>query len=377
MSTSQPTVAMDQGPANSADSVRRQIRICVVSEGMTDSPDEGIKKFATSLVKGLGGYAKACGIAIRNDDLNQQDISSIDANKLFLTPALWRQVRSFSPDVICYVPTASDTMFSYIRLKVLSVVNPGAATMMVALQPRPYGRLSQMIKRALAPDLVLVQSSARANELEAFGIRAACIPSGVDMERFTPVDLDAKAALKTRLGLPIDEYLVLHVGHITADRNLMSLIEVQRDHQVVMVTGNSVGEDREVRRLLDNAGVIVFDHYIDAIEEVYQAADCFIFPVVSDQGSIEMPLSVLEAMACNMPVVATRFGGIEEMFERGGDLEAAGLFLADGVEDIPALIAKSQMLTTARTRELVQPYSWSGVAVRLVEEAHTIVGNIA
>lgn len=53
-------------------------------------------------------------------------------------------------------------------------------------------------------------------------------------------------------------------------------------------------------------------------------ADCYLFPVRDDIASIDLPLSVLEAMSCNLPFITTRFGGLDEVFEEG-----EGLFFLD------------------------------------------------
>lgn len=350
----------------------RHLRICVVSEGMSDSPDEGIKKFATRMVEALGCTGDVLGISL-SESCDLPNIVTAKANRLFLNADLWSRVRSFEPDVICYIPTASDTIFSHLRLKLLSSMWRTAATVLIALQPRPRGGVSQWLSRKLAPDLVLVQSKARSLRLERAGLETSWIPSGVDLERFTPVSTVARAALRKEYGLPEDAFLVLHVGHVTRNRNLTLLTEIQREYQVVMVTGNSVGEDQDVRRSLDAAGVIVFDRYLEAVEEIYQSADCFLFPVISEQGSIEIPLSVLEAMACNLPVVSTRFGGIEDLVGPSGSMGEAGLFLADEESELPSLVHDALHHATVRTREIVQPYSWPQVAARLLKESARVI----
>ena len=346
-------------------------RVCVVSEGITDFADEGIKKFASTLVQAFGSYTQVLGISL-GEPSKALNVVNHSTNKLLLSPSLRRQVRSFAPDIIFYVPTASNTVFSFLRLKILASYYPQAATILVALQPRTHGRLGQWLNRRMAPDLVFVQSRARAARIQASGLRADWIPSGVDVERFTPVSADIRKTLRAKHGLPQDTFLALHVGHISKERNIPALLEIQRDHQVVFVTGNSVGEDSEMRRRLDEAGVIVLDQYLDAIEEIYQAADCYVFPVSSETGSIETPLSVLEAMACNLPVVSTRFGGLEDLFDSSDSRAEAGLTLIDDLQGLGAAIAQVRANPVAGTRELAQRYSWGSIASRLLNESYEI-----
>ena len=44
-------------------------------------------------------------------------------------------------------------------------------------------------------------------------------------------------------------------------------------------------------------------------------SDLYVFPVVNNTEAIDMPLSVLEAMSCSLPVISTRFGGLVDYFE--------------------------------------------------------------
>jgi len=343
------------------------LRVCVLSEGMTEKPDEGIRKFASSIVPALGRRCDVLGMSI-NGDPGNLDMASARVNKLFLNLGLWKEIRRFAPDVICYIPTASDTIFSLIRLRMISMPFRNAATVLVALQPRPHGGIGRHLAKRLSPDLILVQSMARATELRALGMSVDRLPSGVDLERFRPVSEERRKALRIKYGLPQDRFLVLHVGHITRQRNIEMLVELQRRCQVVVVSGESVGEDVKLASALSDSGVIVFGDYLESVEEIYQAADCYIFPVLSDQGSIEFPLSVLEAMACNLPVVTTLFGGLKDVVSDINSHADAGFFMTSEAEQLPDLVAQVKNMTSVSTRDLAAPFSWENVVDRLLEE---------
>jgi glycosyltransferase involved in cell wall biosynthesis len=109
---------------------------------------------------------------------------------------------------------------------------------------------------------------------------------------------------------------------------------------------------------------MVITDYVEHIEELYALSDCYVFPTNPKDRtkSIEGPLSVLEAMSCNLPVITTRFGALPRMFGESHD----GLFFVDGDEDIPEII---DLLKTNRikikTREAVSSYSWERIGSRL------------
>jgi glycosyltransferase involved in cell wall biosynthesis len=99
----------------------------------------------------------------------------------------------------------------------------------------------------------------------------------------------------------------------------------------------------------------VLHTYLPNIEDLYRASDLYLFPVHEGSGSIEFPLSVLEAMACNLPVLATRFGALPESFPEGFGLR----YLAQG-ENVGDAVT-GLFSEPPRTRELVAAYSWDAV----------------
>jgi glycosyltransferase involved in cell wall biosynthesis len=172
----------------------------------------------------------------------------------------------------------------------------------------------------LKPDLVLAQS----DEAEAIYSRLGCnimpfVYSGVDIKRFHPVSKKEKEELRARYGVESDKFVVLHVGPVKKSRNLECLRKIQgdSDNQVLLVGRPATKYEREVADVLGKAGVVVTQAYNPRIEEFYALSDCYIFPTTDAAGSIDIPLSVLEALACGLPVVSTRFGGLPRIFSEG------------------------------------------------------------
>ena len=119
---------------------------------------------------------------------------------------------------------------------------------------------------------------------------------------------------------------------------------------------------------------LVFNKFYDDISQFYKMADLYIFPLSDDGnelfpvsynliGAIDVPLSVLEAMACNLPVVTTRFGALERLFDQGG-----GLHYAEDEEGIIANVTKFSYENVCRTREKVLPYDWEKIVGYLETE---------
>jgi glycosyltransferase involved in cell wall biosynthesis len=141
------------------------------------------------------------------------------------------------------------------------------------------------------------------------------IPNGVDLERFRPVDDAEKLALRARLGLP-DGRIAVFAGRLDPEKRLDQLLSLwprvrERLGNVSLVLAGSGSEEMRLRTLAGD-GV----HFIGRVEDVipyYQAADVFVLPSATEGLSN----SLLEALACGLPAVATTVGGATDVITHG------------------------------------------------------------
>ena len=334
-------------------------RICVLSERLARPFDEGFKNLSLSLIREFSREHKVLGLTTLGEDLPELGVRRVRASKSLLSIALWRCISAFRPRTIYYVPTASYTLFSFMRARVLASYGRGADVEMIALQPRNLGRLSRAIIPRVCPDFLWVQSPQSMSTLAELGCPAGVLPSGVDMDRFHPVSEGERLSLRHRYGLPSDAFIVSHVGHINPNRNVGLLARMRREASchLILVGSSSTVQDRRLVAQLEDAGVTVFTTYLPRIEEIYQLSDCYVFPVHSDTGCIGMPLSILEAMACNLRVVTTRYGALPSHFDEGG-----GLLYATDDDSLIEQVCSARELTSSQTRSLVGPLSWEQIA---------------
>src|SRR5918912_387399 len=337
---------------------RTRLRLCLLCEDLSLPIDEGIKKFVTSVSGPLAEMADLLVLAAGDAGPLPAFVQAAPANRFLLGGTLGRTLRRFQPDIVVYVPIAAATRNSFVRCAILRGYAPRARLLMVSLQPRTYGPLARRLIRRLHPDLTLVQSLATCHRLTRLGCPAAVLPSGVDLHTFAPVSRQEKGALRARYGLPSEAYVVLHVGHLTRQRNVLLLNRVGS-------TSTPDGVDHDVAAALRAGGTHVIDRYIERIAELYQLADCYLFPVHATGGAIEAPLSVLEAMACDLPVLTTRFGFLRQSFTDG-----PGFTFADSDDGLLAAISRLRetraQLTPGQVRAQVQPFSWDAIARTLL-----------
>ncbi len=336
------------------------MRVLYFSEALVPPFDEGIKKASWHLLRALQSSHEVLALTNRGNGIPDAGVRRVRANRLLVSVGLWRRVRAFAPEYVLYFPTACATVFSFLRARVLAAY-ARTPVALVAFQPREYGRWARALIPLLRAGPVWAQGEATAAPLRELGCDVRLLPPAVDTDTFTPADDAQKRILRARYGFSDSRPIVLHVGHILPNRNIHALAALQRalsdDVQVVVVGSSAFGVDAALVQALEDAGVVVITQYIDHIAEVYQLADCYVFPVRSAQGSVEVPLSVLEAMACNLPVVSTPFGELPRLFPGGDGLRyvADDAHLADAVRE--ALAEKS-----VRTRSRVEGYSWAMAA---------------
>lgn len=328
--------------------------------------DEGIKKVAYILIDMLSKECNVLGLCKYGTEMENPLIRVIPTNRLLVSYGLRKEIKKFNPDIIMYIPSASMTFYSFLRQKILNFYAPHAKQVMLALQPKYFSFFQKkIIHTLLTLDLILCVSPAIGECVHQCGCKAEFIPLGVDMNKFHPVTKEKKKMLRKKYEIPQDKFIILHLGHINYGRNLSVLKSLQRDdNQAIIVSSTSTPEDTPkditLQKELESEGIVIFDKYIDSIEEVYQLSDCYAFPVTLEQGCIGIPLSVLEAMACNLPVVTTKFGGLSSLFT-----ERDGFMYATNEEEFVRKINIAKNMHNIETSEMVKQYSWNELIEKL------------
>jgi glycosyltransferase involved in cell wall biosynthesis len=193
-------------------------------------------------------------------------------------------------------------------------------------------------------------------ELRAGGVREDAIhriPNCVDTSRFAPVGGDEKLSIRRKLGIPPDARVVTYTGRLVSYKGLPLLLRVWQDlcgHHagIRLVLVGTGGLDihnceEELRTFVDRHRMersVTFTGGVENVPEYLQASDIFAFPTENDA----FPSSLVEAMACRLPVVTTPVGAIPEIVQDGRNGlmvepgRAEGLFRAlDRLLSDPAL----------------------------------------
>jgi glycosyltransferase involved in cell wall biosynthesis len=277
----------------------------------------------------------------------------------------WKRISAFDPDVIHIF--LRPTLFVLCYALLMKILFQRSMIVVSALQPPQISSLFSSLIKVASPHLFIVLSYSTKKTLEDYSAKARVLPCGVDREKFAPVGYDEKFSLRKKYSVPLEAYVTLHVGHATKGRNLEILRgQVGNDILVIFVSSKSFSFEKELLEAMTQSGCRIFSEYLERIEEIYQLADCYVFPTQNANNAVDLPLSVLEAMACDLPVITTRFGALPELFQ-----EDDSLHYFDGSS--ASLHAKIQNLRasqrTSSNREKVIGFDWK-VAVRKLENIY-------
>jgi N-acetyl-alpha-D-glucosaminyl L-malate synthase BshA len=153
------------------------------------------------------------------------------------------------------------------------------------------------------------------------------IPNFVNCDEYKPLG-DLRAAARARYAAP-GEKILLHLSNFRPVKRILDAIEVfgrvaQEIPARLLLVGD--GPDRSSAEwLASSKGIQDRVHFLgkqDRVHELLPVADLMVMP--SELESFG--LAALEAMACKVPSISTRVGGVSELIEDGvtGRLFAVG-----------------------------------------------------
>jgi len=290
-------------------------RVLLITEFLNPPFDEGIKKTAYNIYKELD--SKFNLLVICKYGFEKDNIIIIKTNALYISSKIRNTIVNFKPNVLIYFPFSSMTFASYLRLYFLKHYGKKIKLIIIALQPKAMSKWQNLIAQQIKPSIALTPSPLLKSFWDKYQYRSKLIPLYTDLNTFKPlVDSQKKDRLRDKYGIPRNKIVVSHMGHLNKGRNLESLIPLQKlGYQIMIVISSSTPKDviedaDTIEQKLRSTGIIVINKYIEKIEELYQLSDIYIFPVNNEISSIGMPLSILEALACGLPVLTTDFGSV-------------------------------------------------------------------
>ncbi len=191
--------------------------------------------------------------------------------------------------------------------------------------------------------------------------RIAVIPNGIDLEDYLS-RIPSRRIDRSELGLGEDDYVFVNVASIGPPKGQNVILAalkrtVKKYPQIKVLSIGEVFDDGFLDFLKKKIEEFqLSDHFkfigvVDDVKPYFQISDAFILTSFIEGW----PLSVMEAMLQQLPVLVTRVGGVEAILGESG----AGIILSNNYEDIrlldvPSLDSLSREESPRNAQEVAQ-----------------------
>ena len=149
-------------------------------------------------------------------------------------------------------------------------------------------------------------------------------PNGLDPTVYLAAAPDAGAAVRKALGIPATAPVLLSLSRFIWAKAPESLLDIfrrvlaARPDCHLLVAGTGMADDEEMGELLRKCGPADHVHLLGVrgdVASLFASADIFLLPSRVES----FPISIMEAMAMGVPVVASTVGGIPDLVRHGED----------------------------------------------------------
>ncbi len=205
---------------------------------------------------------------------------------------------------------------------------------------------------------------ARRLERAGWSRRLGVVPNGVNLETFHP-GRDA-SGWRRRLGIGAEQLLVVHSARFDRIKRHEDLLEAFRKlessaPELVLLCCGDGPELERLRTLFSALGNTRHVSRVERMEELWRAADLAVL-CSEHEGT---PMSLLEAMASGVPVLATGVGGVPELLQGVGSLVPSRCpdQLAAKLEAFARSSREQRSLAGAAARDRARPFSIERIAL--------------
>lgn len=223
-------------------------------------------------------------------------------------------------------------------------------------------------------------SAFNASQIEKYcGIRPEVLPNGVNTELFRPTEPDRE--LQQKLGLTGTDTIIMSACRLVGWKGIQYAVKavarlVKEGYGIKYVIIGDGEYRRDLENLVETLGVgnsVLFPGGIKNSElpRYYSVAKAAVFPSI---GIETFGISIAEAMACGVPVISTRVGGIPEVVAEGTGLLVPPrdeVSLSEALKTLVTDSALRERMGAEGRRRIIEKFSWDVI----VERFGRYIGN--
>jgi mannosyltransferase len=295
-------------------------KVLLVSRSLTPPWDEASKNFARVLAL----RNQASEMTVLTDSVSDEFPARVVQLPIYSKPTLdWgqrlrlltlRRVRN-RYDIIHYLFTPTILNSTLFR-RFLSSRRARSIQTIASLNGKEY--TAKEFARLIFADQVITYSDYSKRRIEAAStVAVETISPGIDLENFARRPPDA--AFASSLGIDAGDLVAMYPGEyvrLGATDTLVAVLPklIAAVPNLLLVfgcrvkTAEDLAKKNEVVAAIAAAGLgerVAFTDTVRDMPLLYNLADIVLFPVENMVGKFDVPLAVIEAMACEKPVIVT------------------------------------------------------------------------
>lgn len=183
--------------------------------------------------------------------------------------------------------------------------------------------------------------------------------NSIDINKFHKISNEETLYFKKKLGIQLNDRVILFSGRIDSEKGVLQVLEslnfIKNQNVKIVVVGSSFYgmkvktpfEEKIMNMALKNKDKVIFTGYMDYNEMplAYGICEIAVLPSLCDEAA---GLTIIEAMACEKPVITTKMGGIPEYtnVDCAILLDKNNLLSKNIATNIDSLLSNTQKMTT-------------------------------
>ncbi|MFM7375322.1 MAG: glycosyltransferase [Chthoniobacterales bacterium] len=198
--------------------------------------------------------------------------------------------------------------------------------------------------------------------------KIAVVPNGVDTKMFRPVTPTEREKARTALGASTGQFVAGALGRLAPEKNFQSLAALAHAMPDVLFVIGGTGPERDA--VLAASGGAKNLRLLGEVSDrplFYAALDVLILPSLHEA----LPMTVLEAMASGVPVIASNLEGVSSALGGTGLLVPAGDMnaLENALRSVVANSAVASRLSSAARERVTERYD-ARLSARKIEDVY-------
>jgi glycosyltransferase involved in cell wall biosynthesis len=185
------------------------------------------------------------------------------------------------------------------------------------------------LKKILFADLIVVQSKNTFEKLKKQGLKnIELIYPGINLKKYKPAPKNS--SLLKKFNFKKDDFIVLYTGEYTRLKAIDDIMEAikllfkekSNTHNLKFILACRIKskadkkKKAEITKLLKKENLLKKVTFLDTfneMEKLYNISDLNIFPAREMAGKFDIPLTLIESMACGKPIIVSKLKNLKEI----------------------------------------------------------------